>query len=117
MAPGWTSYNHRLTYRVIDVGPYLNTTGSNILSIEAAEGWYATKLGFRGGSRFVYGGKEIAVMAQLEVVSSSGTWTLGTDETWVCGPSAITSSELYNGEIYDMRLEDPEWKTPQQEHV
>lgn len=112
MAPGWTSYNHRLTYRVIDVAPHLNTTGSNVLSIEAAEGWYATKLGFRGGSRFVYRGKDIAVMAQLEVVSPSETWTLSTDETWVCGPSAITSSELYNGEVYDMRLEDPEWKTP-----
>ncbi|KAM0430133.1 hypothetical protein ACHAPT_006140 [Fusarium lateritium] len=110
MAPGWTSYNHRLTYRVLDVGPFLNAAGNNVLSIEAAEGWYATKLGFRGGSRFIYGGKDIAVMAQLEVISTTGTWTLGTDETWVCGPSAITSSELYNGEVYDMRLEDDEWK-------
>ncbi|KAM5372599.1 hypothetical protein ACJZ2D_007373 [Fusarium nematophilum] len=111
MAPGWTSYNTRLTYRVLDVGPYLQANSGNVLSIEAGEGWYATKLGFRGGTRFLYGGKDIAVMAQLEVTSIDGTWTLATDDSWACIGSAITSSELYNGETYDMRQEEAGWMT------
>lgn len=111
MAPGWTSYNHRLTYRVLDIGKHLNPSGRNVLAIEAGEGWYATRLGFRGGTRFLYGGEDIAVMAQLEVTSAEGVWTMGTDEEWECTGSAIVESELYNGETYDMRLEDASWKT------
>ncbi|SPO01213.1 related to alfa-L-rhamnosidase [Cephalotrichum gorgonifer] len=112
MAPGWTSYNKRLTYRVLDVGGHLSTSGDNVLAIEAGEGWYATRLGFRGGTRFLYGGRDIAVMAQLEVTSAAGRIrTLGTDGSWVTTGSAIIASELYNGEIYDMRRERVGWET------
>ncbi|KAF5008875.1 hypothetical protein FDECE_4899 [Fusarium decemcellulare] len=111
MAPGWTSYNHRLTYRVLDVTRHLNLTGPNFLSIEAGEGWYTARLGFRGGTRFLYGGKDIAVMAQLEVTSGDQQWTLNTDDAWMCTASAIQSSEIYDGEVHDMREEDTNWKT------
>lgn len=108
MAPGWTSYTHRLNYRVFDVGPQLLKNG-NVLSVEVGEGWYAGKLGFRGGTRFLYGGTELAVLCQLEVdyseENSGNHFTLITDNNWTCVPSAIISSEIYNGEIYDMRLD------------
>ena len=110
MAPGWTSYTHRLNYRVFDVGPQLLENG-NVLSVEVGEGWYAGKLGFRGGTSFLYGGTELAVLCQLEVdcceANSGHRFTLLTDETWTCMPSAIVSSEIYNGETYDMRFESP----------
>ncbi|KXJ85639.1 alfa-L-rhamnosidase [Microdochium bolleyi] len=110
MAPGWTSYKHRLPYQVHDVAVLLNKTGPNMLAIEAAEGWYAGRLGFNGGKRFRWGDK-IGVAAQLEVThpTSSQRWTLSTDETWRCGLSPVQTSEIYDGEVYDAREEDESW--------
>lgn len=110
LAPGWTSYRHRLNYQVFDVASLLNAEGSNILAVEVAEGWYATRLGFRGGRRQLYGDR-LAALAQLEIHVGHGgdKFTLCTDSTWTCTPSAIVRSELYDGEIYDAREEDASW--------
>ncbi|OJJ50602.1 hypothetical protein ASPZODRAFT_55063 [Penicilliopsis zonata CBS 506.65] len=105
MAPGWTSYRHRLNYQVFDVASLLDPTGPNVLAVEVAEGWYATRLAFAGGKRCIYG-DEVGVIAQLEVGSS---FTLVSDASWSCQASAITSSEIYDGEVYDAREETVGW--------
>ncbi|KAI8402740.1 hypothetical protein FOFC_16167 [Fusarium oxysporum] len=46
LAPGWTSYNHRLIYRIHNVTSLL-LPGKNVISVEVAEGWYAGRLGFK----------------------------------------------------------------------
>lgn len=51
MAPGWTSYRYRLGYTALDVGKLLLGDQVNVIATEVGEGWYAGKLGFRGGSR------------------------------------------------------------------
>ncbi|KAF4547856.1 Hypothetical protein D9617_35g090070 [Elsinoe fawcettii] len=103
MAPGWTSYHHRLNYRTYDITSLLKQ-GDNVIAIEASEGWYAGRLGFGGGKRFIYG-KEIAVLAQLEADGE----LVATDESWQAGASAIQRSELYDGEVYDGSVEK-DWK-------
>ncbi|KAF5565875.1 alpha-rhamnosidase [Fusarium napiforme] len=57
MAPVWISYQHRLAYRTLDVGQYLNLGpgARNMIAAEVGEGWFAGTLGFRGGTRFNYG--------------------------------------------------------------
>ncbi|RDW58947.1 glycoside hydrolase family 78 protein [Aspergillus mulundensis] len=110
LAPGWTSYRYRLNYQTLDVGPLLKQDGTNVIAIEVAEGWYATRLGFLGGRRQLYGDK-IAALAQLEVRLESETFSLGTDSTWACQPSAILKSEYYDGEVYDAREENPDWNS------
>ncbi|KJK65254.1 alpha-L-rhamnosidase [Aspergillus parasiticus SU-1] len=111
MAPGWTSYRHRLNYQVFDVTDLLNPSGPNVIAVEVGEGWYATRLGFRGGRRKLYGDK-LAVLAQLEVQSEQDkSFSLATDSTWTCHPSAILRSELYDGEVYDAREENPSWNS------
>ncbi|KAI1617984.1 bacterial alpha-L-rhamnosidase-domain-containing protein [Exophiala viscosa] len=88
MSPGWTSYKHRLNYQIFDVGA----------------GWYAGRLGFFG-KRCLYG-KDIAVLAQLEVLLEDGQlYTFNSDESWKTHASAITHSEIYDGEAYDTREE------------
>ncbi|KAH8430286.1 glycoside hydrolase family 78 protein [Aspergillus melleus] len=111
LAPGWTSYNHRLNYQIFDVAPLLNPNGHNTIAVEVGEGWYATRLGFRNGRSKLYGDR-LAVLAQLEVQSEAteAMFSLATDNTWSCTPSAIVRSELYDGELYDARKEDPHWK-------
>ncbi|EXJ85325.1 hypothetical protein A1O1_05689 [Capronia coronata CBS 617.96] len=108
MAPGWTSYKHRLNYRVLDVSALLVPNGRNVVGVEVAEGWYAGRLGFKGGKRFYYG-EDLAVLAQLEIgFSDSSTQTVVSDETWNCYMSALQSSGIYDGEVYDHR-EETEW--------
>ncbi|KAJ5392230.1 hypothetical protein N7509_007720 [Penicillium cosmopolitanum] len=109
MAPGWTSYRHRLAYQVFDVDPLIITNGDNVLGVEVAEGWFAGRLGFGGGKRYIYG-DQIATMAQLEVEElSGGRFQVASDISWKCHPSPIVSSEIYNGEIYDARAEVRGW--------
>ncbi|KAF5231866.1 hypothetical protein FOXYS1_15814 [Fusarium oxysporum] len=107
LAPGWQSYRHRLHHQTFDVSSLLNE--NNTVGIEAGEGWYVTRLGFFGGSRYIYG-DEIAVLAQLEISLLSGeSIFVKTDETWTCNPSPILTSEIYDGEVCDLRLDNENW--------
>ncbi|KJJ29003.1 hypothetical protein AFLA70_390g001150 [Aspergillus flavus AF70] len=109
MAPGWSSYRHRLAYQVFDVDSLINPSCNNVLSVEVAEGWFAGRLGFSGGKRNIYGSC-MAVMAQLEVDGVGGErFQVTSDSSWKCHRSPIISSEIYNGEVYDARAEVGDW--------
>jgi alpha-L-rhamnosidase len=110
LAPGWTSYRYRLNFQTLDAAPFLTPDGPNMIAVEVGEGWYATRLGFMGGRRRLYG-DTLAAIAQLEVRFDSQTelLSLATDKTWTCQPSAIVKSEFYDGEVYDAREENANW--------
>ncbi|KAL4934277.1 glycoside hydrolase family 78 protein [Aspergillus undulatus] len=110
MAPGWTSYHDRLNYEVFDVASFLEDGGETTIAVEVGEGWYATRLGFHGGKRFIYG-DELAVFAQLELDSGAGEppVVVATDSTWQSHRSAIIRSEIYDGEVYDAREDQDDW--------
>ncbi|KAF5004274.1 hypothetical protein FDECE_9230 [Fusarium decemcellulare] len=106
LAPGWTSYRHRLVYRIYDITRMLQP-GKNAIVVDVAEGWYAGRLGFKGGKRFRYG-DELGLFAQLEVQDHKGkSWSLISDDQWTCSSSPIASSEIYDGETFDVRLYSP----------
>ncbi|MGW1208319.1 family 78 glycoside hydrolase catalytic domain [Streptomyces sp. NPDC002499] len=114
LAPGWTSYRHRLRYQTFDVTPLLRT-GDNTIGALLGEGWYTGRLGFHGGSRNIYG-EHRALLAQLEIVYADGTTeTIRTDEQWRTTTSPVLRSEIYDGEVYDARRERPGWSTPGQD--
>lgn len=112
MTPGWTSYNHRLPYQVFDVTDHLDWTSQNVLGVEVAEGWYAGRLTWVEGVRNVYG-NQLGVLAQLEVQKPDGSviQEVISDESWSTHSSSLVTSEIYDGEVYDMR-DDPagDWK-------
>lgn len=109
MAPGWTSYNHRLNYQIFDVTSLLVGGQTNIIAAEVAEGWFATRLIWGEGQRRVYGDK-LALLAKLHVqFENDDTQVLVSDSTWGCKPSAIVSSEIYDGEIFDTLQEEEAW--------
>ncbi|MGW2570102.1 family 78 glycoside hydrolase catalytic domain [Streptomyces sp. NPDC001537] len=111
LAPGWTSYHHRLRYQTFDVTGLLRE-GDNAIGALLGEGWYTGRLGFHGGRRNLYGERR-ALLAQLEVTHPDGTvTTLGTDETWRATSGPILRSELYDGEVYDARAARPGWSEP-----
>lgn len=113
MSPGWTSYDSRLQYQVLDVTALLSPDGANMLAVEIAEGWYAGRLLWGEGRRCVWGDR-IGVIAQLEVFPQDphlAPFQLVSDDTWSYRSSPILSSSIYDGEVYDVGLEEARWNS------
>jgi alpha-L-rhamnosidase len=111
LAPDWTVYGERLTYRTYDVLDALRT-GGNAIGAWLGDGWYRGRIGFHGGYPNLYGA-DLSLIAQLEVTHADGTrTTIATDADWTAGFGPILSSNLYFGEHYDAREEVPGWSLP-----
>src|SRR5262249_22304017 len=81
LAPGWTSYAHRLRYQTFDVTDLLHE-GRNAIGALLGDGWFRGRFGFDGGRRNIYGDR-LALLAQLEITYADGmTEHFVTDETW-----------------------------------
>ncbi|CCH87624.1 alpha-L-rhamnosidase A [Modestobacter italicus] len=110
LAPGWTSYRHRLRYQTHDVTGLLRE-GANAIGVHLADGWFTGFLGFTG-KRDWYGDRTGAFV-QLEVEHPDGSRTVvTTDGSWRSAPSPLTRAGLYNGETFDSRRELPGWSAP-----
>lgn len=109
LTPGWTSYNKRLQYQMVDV-TNLVATGNNAIGVVLGSGWYRGNIGFSGQKNFY--GKELALLVQLEIQYADGTKeTIVTDESWKSSTGSIVSSEIYHGETIDARKEKTGWNT------
>jgi len=105
--PGWTSYKKRLQYQTFDVAPLLKS-GDNAVGVLLGNGWYRGLIGFEG-QRNAYGDR-LGLLVQISVRYKDGREELiTTDQNWKATTSPILMSEIYNGEIYDARLEKPGW--------
>ncbi|PSR89028.1 bacterial alpha-L-rhamnosidase-domain-containing protein [Coniella lustricola] len=102
MAPGWTSYHHRVQYQTYDVTGLLRQScgAENTLTVEVAEGWYAGRLLWVPGLRNLYGDKP-GFIAQLEMHGRDTMQQVVSDESWGCRPSPRLSASIYDGEVYD----------------
>lgn len=110
MAPGWTTYSHRLQYQAYDV-THLLRDGGNCLGIRVAEGWFCGRIGFEGGHRNIWG-PHPALMAQLEITYTDGSFDrICTGHEWQVKSGPIILAEIYDGEKYDARLEVLEWSS------
>ena len=108
-SPGWTSYEWRLRYRTYDVTSLIHPT--SVLGLALGNGWFRGRLGW-GGGRAHYG-EELAALAQLEIEFSDGyVQTVGTDESWTAGPSAVVVNDIYDGQTIDARRQSDAWLQP-----
>ncbi|NGN64711.1 family 78 glycoside hydrolase catalytic domain [Streptomyces sp. A7024] len=106
LAPGWTSYHHRLRYQVHDVTALLRP-GDNTLDVLLGNGWYRGRLGWTG--RRAHYGDRLALLAQLEVTYADGSVEVsGTDERWSASNSGVLHDDLYDGQRTDLRPVAPE---------
>ena len=100
LSPGWSAYEWRLRYRSHDVTALLRD-GSE-LTVAVGNGWYRGRLGFQG-ARAVYGDR-LGLVAQLEVTYADGhVQVIGTDSSWLAGPSDTIADDLYDGQTIDAR--------------
>lgn len=104
LAPGYHSYDFHLQIQTYEIADYLRT-GQNHIEVMLADGWFKGRLGFDGGFTNLYGDR-FYLIAELHARLQNGSELIvGTDESWKCKPSPVTFSNIYDGEIYDARLE------------
>ncbi|HEV2690785.1 MAG TPA: glycoside hydrolase family 78 protein, partial [Bryobacteraceae bacterium] len=107
LTPDWTDYRKRVLYQTYDVTGLL-TRGENVIGAILGAGWYGSGLG--SGLRFNFGPPPTRLIAKLEIEDAKGQHeTIATDESWRTSPSPILRAEIYIGETYDARLEQPGW--------
>jgi len=107
MAPGWTPYHKRIETLTYDVTKQLRQ-GKNALGAILGEGWYA---GLLIRKHPHYPEVKPLLLLQLEITHADGrTQTLVTDASWkATNEGPIRFSGIYDGEIYNARLEMPGW--------
>ncbi len=105
--PGWTSYYRRVQYQTYDVTNLLRS-GANAVGAIIADGWFRGFLSWNSVRN--YYGQKLALLAQIQVQYQDGTSEIiGTDATWRASTGPILESDIYNGEIYEARLELNGW--------
>lgn len=112
LAPGWTSYSHRLVFDTHDVTSNVRP-GRHALGLELAGGWFTESFGFGADHRRVYGAAP-AASAELELVDVDGHITVvATGAHWRASDAGpLRTSGIYAGERYDARREQDGWSRP-----
>ena len=111
LAPGWTSYEHRLKVQVYDVTGLL--AQNNELRVTVGRGWFRSPMpGWENEKdrkeRF---DQPCGLIALLRIGYADGSEeTILTDEAWEAGESATRFSEIYDGETCDARIEPGDWQ-------
>jgi len=91
--PGWTTYDKRALYTTYDVTNMLSP-GANAVAVMLGKGWY--------GSR--------ALLFQLTIELEAGEKVvIRSDTSWKAKDGPVVSDSIYDGEVYDARLETPGW--------
>lgn len=98
MAPGWTSYHHRLQYQTYDITELL--AEKNELAVTIGNGWYKGYLGFDAKPDNYGDRTAVLAMVRVEYVDGEVSY-IGTDTDWDVETREIQSSEIYHGEEQD----------------
>ena len=105
--PAWTTYPKRVLYRSYDVTHAL-AAGKNVIGVMLGSGW-ATQVA--GGIPGYYAAP--ALLLQMNVTLADGREiSIASDTSWQTHPGPILRDSVYNGEIYDARLQQPGWDRP-----
>jgi len=110
--PGWTSYSRRVLYSTYDVTAQVKR-GGNAIGLWLGNGWFnplPLRLWGHLNLREALTHGEPRAIAQLVIEYADGdSQTIVTDESWRVGESPIRRNNVYLGEVYDARREQPGW--------
>jgi len=110
LAPGWTSYKHRLVVSSHDVTEFV-VVGLNALGAVLGEGWALGRLGWEE-KRHHYADRPAAWL-QLELEYADGrTEVVGSGTAFRAGTGGVRANSIYDGEDFDARLEPAGWDSP-----
>ena len=109
LEPAQTDYERRVFYVTHDVTSELKA-GANALGVWVGDGWFNQDRVW-GPKGLSYG--EPRMIAQLEITHTDGSRTeVLSDGSWRAAPSAVTATNVYQGEDFDARRFDPAWSAP-----
>ncbi|MBP1587991.1 MAG: family 78 glycoside hydrolase catalytic domain [Clostridia bacterium] len=111
LEPSSTNYEKTILYRANDVAALLKG-GANCLAVLLGEGFYSQSRVW-GSNGMVYGDE--CVWVKLRIVFEDGTEQLVLSDTanWKYKYSPVSTNNIYAGEIYDSRLETPDFALPE----
>ncbi len=110
LTPGWTSYNKRLQYQTYDVTGLIKP-GKNAIGAMLGSGWYRGNLCY-DWQRNIYGSR-LGLLLQLVIRYKDGqTATIVSGPGWKYSTGEVVSSEIYDGETVDHRLQKQGWSSP-----
>lgn len=112
--PGWTTYSKQVLYATYDVSDQIRR-GDNVFGIMAGNGWYNLLplrmwcSAHRNLRQYLDSGRP-TVKAQLRITYQDGTVEeIYTDQDWETVPGPVIRNNIYLGEVYDARREQPGW--------
>lgn len=111
LAPYYTDYNLYRQYQTYDVTAALKA-GENCIGVILGNGWYKGRFGFIDGLDKLYGDVN-HMICELKVTYEDGSKeVIPSDASWLCAPSPVISSSIYDGEVWDARKEIKDWNKP-----
>jgi alpha-L-rhamnosidase len=104
--PAWTDYHKRVLYSTYDVTHQVQS-GENAIGALLGGGWATLGTGTLGGKPYF---PQAALLLQLNVDLSDGRRiSVTSNGSWKTQHGPVVSDNVYDGEIYDSRLETPGW--------
>ena len=105
LAPGWTSYKHRLQVDTYDVTDMIKE--NNVITLGVAPGWKAsTYFGMHSGD-WQLGFREMAALCALTLKYADGeTEIITSGGDWTCENGKTVYSTIYNGYVHDPAFVD-----------
>jgi alpha-L-rhamnosidase len=108
LAPGWTSYEHRLKYQTYNADELL-TKGENCISIRLAQGWAQGRISLRAKPEKWQ--ENLTVLFELHIEYTNGeTKVIKTDDSWKVSTGGLVEATIYDGEVFDLSLEPVNWQ-------
>jgi alpha-L-rhamnosidase len=107
--PAQTDYDKRVFYVSHDVTGMVRD-GENAVGVILGNGWY-NQARVWGDDGLSYGRPRLRCELHVRFVDG-GRHPVGSDEHWTCDAGPVTDNNIYAGESYDARLEQPGWSTP-----
>ncbi|MBP5727181.1 MAG: family 78 glycoside hydrolase catalytic domain, partial [Clostridia bacterium] len=111
LAPGWTSYDHRLQVQTYDMTALLQK--ENELCVTVGRGWFRSPMPgwLNSEDKQRRMAQPCGLIASLHICYADGAEErISADESWQWANSRVLFSEIYDGEICDARIEPADWQ-------
>ncbi len=105
--PGWTNYRKTCLYTTYDVTEKVKK-GANAFGIMLGNAFYNYEGGRHSDAIRSFGPPKVIMQLHLLYTDGSSA-SIISDEKWKVTKSPIVYSDVFGGEDYDARIEQPEW--------
>lgn len=111
LAPFYTDYANWIQCVTYDITDLLVPGEENALGVSLGNGWYKGRFSYEKDMTCLYGDR-FQMIGEIRMETQEGKeYTVASDESWQCAPSPVLESSIYDGEVYDARLEQEDLGT------